>query len=738
MSSRPVLRRPATSLILSFVSGAATAGVSTYFLGDAWSAARGCGAAGCAVRPFWGLPGSLFFAACVAGIILGGLVVALGVLAFERRIGPRSSGFATILLSSAGAVAYGGLGLGVAAGVAAGASLLSASGRRSRTPSEWSGSLPVGVAPAPPGPKRPLTERPSVLEWKGVFAHSRPGPPLVAGHPASLPSADRLAAALEKSRVRARSSPEAGPARVVLPPPPTAVRPTRASGAPGLARPALTLPEAKPAPAPSVPPPAPVGHPAASPSPSPLPPSQKAPSLPAAPRTAAAPKPAAATPPIGNEPTGLFARWRARKESAPPPAPSTVPRPGAPPAPSAARRPEVGPSSAPGAATASSGRSLRAATSPPPRPSEDNRTSSRWGLFHRAKETVPEGRPAVSAAQLPGKNPVPAPAAPTEPRFVPDRIGPRPVSRPTAVPKPNVRSITPAPAAVLASTPEPMARPAPTPEPEPLPPSPAADRPTPLVPARGSEGVLAVPSPEPVVVEPPSQENVTYLPARDSLRRDLSAPDRPVDVEPMVAPSGGRRPGGTPPAPTETVAPSRREEPTTLPAAPEPRTPASRPVRGYVPPSRPIYPSERPAAAGPTRPTARPARDGREYGRGSHRLSGRATPVPRPRRPPTDEEERASDPPLPRPTALRPAPSARLAPKPEGPAPSGAAKAPGGATRSPGTSSSNPRTRAWRCPSCRLVNAPWSPRCTSCQAEAPTPVDMSRVAPLDRGASAAE
>jgi hypothetical protein len=29
------------------------------------------------------------------------------------------------------------------------------------------------------------------------------------------------------------------------------------------------------------------------------------------------------------------------------------------------------------------------------------------------------------------------------------------------------------------------------------------------------------------------------------------------------------------------------------------------------------------------------------------------------------------------------------------------------------------RTRAWRCPNCQLINAPWSPRCTKCKTEAP-------------------
>lgn len=30
------------------------------------------------------------------------------------------------------------------------------------------------------------------------------------------------------------------------------------------------------------------------------------------------------------------------------------------------------------------------------------------------------------------------------------------------------------------------------------------------------------------------------------------------------------------------------------------------------------------------------------------------------------------------------------------------------------------RTRAWRCPNCQLINAPWTPRCTKCKAEPPS------------------
>ena len=220
-------RRP---LLLSVVAGASTAGVAAYYLGSAWTDLQNCGktapGAGCAAHPIWGFSPQLFVAACLAGLTLGALLVVVGVLAHWGRLGHRSAGLTLIALGILGTIAYAGFGLGAAAAVLAG--LLWAFPRRPipGSPAEWSGSLPVGVPPAPRPSGRALPDRPSVTEWQGAVAASRTGPPGASRARANLPTADRLADALRRSRLSAaQTGSDAYPSPVImLPPPPLGLR----------------------------------------------------------------------------------------------------------------------------------------------------------------------------------------------------------------------------------------------------------------------------------------------------------------------------------------------------------------------------------------------------------------------------------------------------------------------------------------------------------------------------------
>jgi len=226
-----VVRRPWFALLLSLVSAGATAGVAGYFLRSAWTGFSNCpsaGAPGCPSHPFWGLSPELNLIACLLGIGAGALIAVVGGLAFLGRLDRRWAGNALVALSAVGVIAYGGLGVGAAAGVAAGALILRPRISRAGAPSEWSGSLPKGVPPVLGGPKRSLTERPPVMEWDGVLAAAPLGPPGRGRTQVALPPADRLYAALEKGRIAAGLAPRAArpltSAVVVLPPPPTGVR----------------------------------------------------------------------------------------------------------------------------------------------------------------------------------------------------------------------------------------------------------------------------------------------------------------------------------------------------------------------------------------------------------------------------------------------------------------------------------------------------------------------------------
>jgi hypothetical protein len=216
-------------LLLALVSAGATAGFAGAYLGAAWSGASHCQAAtgaGCPAHPFWGFSPDLYLVASCLGVVVGLLVAGLGGGVFLGWLHPRRGGYAIVALSALGLIAYGGLGVGTVAGVAAGALLV-----RSRTgppaPEEWSGSLPTGIPPMPPGSRRPMTNRPPVTEWKGIFATAPLGPPTRGRPSVTLPTADRLSAALERNRagsVAPRESPDRTPAVVVLPPPPVGLR----------------------------------------------------------------------------------------------------------------------------------------------------------------------------------------------------------------------------------------------------------------------------------------------------------------------------------------------------------------------------------------------------------------------------------------------------------------------------------------------------------------------------------
>ncbi len=148
-------------------------------------------------------------------------------------------------LALAGLVAYGGLGVGVATGVIAGVIFRRATASRVGTPNEWSGSLPPGVPPPPRSNRRAVPERPSVTEWDGVVAAAPAGPPGGDRPRPALPTADRLAAALEKSR-SAGSPTSSPPPVVVLPPPPQGLRGVRTVSPPASTSLPSTPPSARP------------------------------------------------------------------------------------------------------------------------------------------------------------------------------------------------------------------------------------------------------------------------------------------------------------------------------------------------------------------------------------------------------------------------------------------------------------------------------------------------------------
>ncbi len=217
-------QRAFAALLLSVLSGVATATYAGYALTSAWTIYVDCNppptGTSCTYRAFWGLSPTWFLVACLLGIAVGLLIAVVGWELYRRAFGLSLGMYTLMGLSLAGLVAYGGFGIGTAAGVVGSLLFASLQTRRSGAPTEWSGSYPVGVPPVKNAP-RPVTERPAVSEWDGV---ALAGAPAAAETPTKLPSADRLAAALRRSRQAVGSGaarPSAAPAMILLPPPPT-------------------------------------------------------------------------------------------------------------------------------------------------------------------------------------------------------------------------------------------------------------------------------------------------------------------------------------------------------------------------------------------------------------------------------------------------------------------------------------------------------------------------------------
>lgn len=223
-------RRPSLPLVLSIVAGAATAGVAGGYTNDALGNVRRCGRSsvgpGCTSHAFWGFAPEQFLAACLIGIVAGALIAVVGVLTYRRALRGGWSGYVVIAASFAGIFSYGGFGIGIAAGLLAGW-LLAGEGGGAEAPAEWSGSLPAGVPPAKKPTGRALPPRPPVAEWDGIVAAPSAAPGRAGRPRAALPTADRLAEALRRSRISTATSGSASggrPPTVVLPPPPLGLR----------------------------------------------------------------------------------------------------------------------------------------------------------------------------------------------------------------------------------------------------------------------------------------------------------------------------------------------------------------------------------------------------------------------------------------------------------------------------------------------------------------------------------
>jgi hypothetical protein len=315
-------RRAFVALALTLFSGAATAAYAGFALETAWTSYAHCNPppAGftCTSTAFWNLPPGWFLLACLAGIVVGLLTAIVGWELHRRAFGLTRGSYAILALSLAGLVAYGGLGVGAAAGVAGALLFSSLRTRRTGAPEAWSGVLPVGVPPVKT-PVRPISEKPAVAEWDGVSmpAVSSAATPSSGG---GLPSADRLAAALARTRVSGSSGRPAAarpPAIVLLPPPPT-------------------ISSARTAPPPSPPPPF---HSEASPVAAPMAEAtaSRRPAPPISPTPSSTRTSEARAPTLGSHPLAAPAHEPVVRAAAPPPLPSRSPPPV--PAPSGGRAP---------------------------------------------------------------------------------------------------------------------------------------------------------------------------------------------------------------------------------------------------------------------------------------------------------------------------------------------------------------------------------------------------------------
>lgn len=362
-------RRAFAALVLTLLSGVSTAAYAGYALSTAWTVSTRCNPPppgySCTYTSFWGFGPTEFLLASIAGIATGLLTAVVGWELHRRAFSVTRGTLAIVALSIAGLVAYGGFGVGVVTGIAGGLLFSSLRPRRSRAPSEWSGSLPPGVPPVKAAP-RPMTERPSVSEWDGVSMPASTSS--AAPEKQSLPSADRLAAALARSRLSTPPTERPAESRrafVLLPPPPSGIPGRTAAPSTNLPRGPSPSPTAAPrretvrppAPKPSPPPVASVprpGPPAPTVAPASRPPSPTSPAVreydprqaspPALPRPtssanrapvsgsaaprAGAPPRAPARPsspgPSPNLPAGAAPAAAAPKAAAPPPAPAPV------------------------------------------------------------------------------------------------------------------------------------------------------------------------------------------------------------------------------------------------------------------------------------------------------------------------------------------------------------------------------------------------------------------------------
>ncbi len=441
--------RAGATLGLSVMSGVATAAVAGVYLPAALREAADCPhpptGSGCAAHPFWGFGPELFLLACAVGLASGILTAIVGLVAVRIRRERTWLGFVVIALSGLGLFAYAGFGVGVVTGVLAGLWLSEPGGSRAPSPSEWSGSFPAGVPPPARGAKRPLTPRPSVTEWDGIVASGPPNP-ASAGRPrVTLPSADRLAQALERSRQaapRRPGTPSGPPPTVVLPPPPVGLR--------GGSR---------------------IGRPTGGPNGSPA--SAAPPAIPVPP------------PPGGPSPAGATGRWQPDRGELSP----WDPHGGVPPAPAASAvvASELLDRPPPPRVPAAQGplRMPRGAPPPAPSPADPGPVVSAPPTVRAVPDSPP---PPASAASPPAPEPPPARPEPARqapppratsgrpvsvhasPSFMPSGGGPRgpssrgaPTPRPAAVATPPVAAPSPPAPIPVADRPPPPGGPLPKP-----------------------------------------------------------------------------------------------------------------------------------------------------------------------------------------------------------------------------------------------------------------------------------
>jgi len=261
-------------------------------------------------------------------------------------------------------------------------------------------------------------------------------------------------------------------------------------------------------------------------------------------------------------------------------------------------------------------------------------------------------------------------------------------------------------------------------------PGPGTSGPTPVVvlppPPLGLRGISRPAAPTPRIAEPERP-----APEPTSSRGPAAGSWRPEPSE-MAPWAGGVHPALTPAAPAEPSAPAAPpaprpdRAPAARPPPPAPSAGGARAAAGLAP--RPLAESQREtrpsAAAREPRSASRPGLPSERFAstrpRGLHRTQGPLT-APSPTRAPASgpvprAEPRAEAAPL---ADRAPPPAPQVAPQvvsPPAPRPDSPPPAPDTARPpAPTVPLAKGRTRAWKCPACGLINAPWSPRCTKCQ-----------------------